>query len=65
SWTQLFKPEELDSIKLYSDFYETKPSLLEANRKKLYRENPPSDEFFKWLRMYKEGFKEQPPPLSD
>ncbi len=34
---------------------------LEARRKKLYMEKPPSTEFRKWLEKYRSGSKESPP----
>ena len=38
--------------------------LLEARRRELYEEEPPSEDFLRWARMRREERRRTPPPLS-
>ncbi|RLE84793.1 MAG: hypothetical protein DRJ41_02485 [Thermoprotei archaeon] len=63
NWKRAFNKEELQCVKLYSDFHGTNSCLLEANRKLLYEAKPPSEDFLKWIANVKHR-REEPPPLS-
>lgn len=41
-----------------------KEELLEAMRRRLYEEEPPSEEFVKWARLRREERRRIPPPLA-
>jgi len=47
-----------------AEYLGVRESLLEANRKKLYEEKPPSEEFLKWIRLSKEKRINLEPPLQ-
>jgi predicted metallo-beta-lactamase superfamily hydrolase len=47
-----------------AEFLTRKNSLLEAERKRLFIENPPSKEFEKWTRKNKATKKHVKPPIS-
>jgi len=41
-----------------------KEELLEAVRKRLYEEEPPSEDFMRWARLRREERRREPPPLT-
>jgi len=50
-------------IQTAAEFLGTKNALLEAQRKRLYTENPPSIEFQKWMKANEETKKHVKPPI--
>jgi predicted metallo-beta-lactamase superfamily hydrolase len=47
-----------------AEYIGEQPRLLEANRRTLYEENPPSRQFIKWTKMNKERQRLVKPPLE-
>ena len=52
------------SIMTAAEYLGEQPRLLEANRRKLYEENPPSRQFIKWTKLNKEKQRLVKPPLE-
>jgi len=52
------------SIITAAEYIGEQPRLLEANRRKLYEENPPSRQFIKWTKLNKEKQRLVKPPLE-
>jgi predicted metallo-beta-lactamase superfamily hydrolase len=52
------------SIMTAAEYIGEQPRLLEANRRKLYEENPPSRQFIKWTKLNKEKQRLVKPPLE-
>jgi predicted metallo-beta-lactamase superfamily hydrolase len=52
------------SIMTAAEYIGEQPRLLEANRRKLYEENPPSRQFIKWTKLNKEKQRLVNPPLE-
>jgi predicted metallo-beta-lactamase superfamily hydrolase len=52
------------SIMTAAEYIGEQPRLLEANRRKLYEENPPSRQFIKWTKLNKEKQRLIKPPLE-
>jgi len=52
------------SIMTAAEYLGKQPRLLEANRRKLYEDNPPSREFIKWTKLNKEKQRLVKPPLE-
>jgi len=52
------------SIMTAAEYMGEQPKLLEANRRKLYEENPPSRQFIKWTKLNKEKQRLVKPPLE-
>jgi len=52
------------SIMTAAEYIGEQPRLLEANRRKLYEENPPSPQFIKWTKLNKEKQRLVKPPLE-
>jgi len=52
------------SIMTAAEYIGEQPRLLEANRRKLYEENPPSPQFIKWTKLNKEKQRLVNPPLE-
>jgi len=52
------------SIMTAAEYIGEKPKLLEANRRVLYQEKPPSRQFIKWTKMNKEKQRLVKPPLE-
>jgi predicted metallo-beta-lactamase superfamily hydrolase len=52
------------SIITAAEYIGEQPRLLEANRRKLYEENPPSRQFIKWTKLNKEKQRLIKPPLE-
>jgi predicted metallo-beta-lactamase superfamily hydrolase len=52
------------SIMTAAEYIGEQPRLLEANRRKLYKENPPSRQFIKWTKLNKEKQRLAKPPLE-
>ena len=52
------------SIMTAAEYMGEQPRLLEANRWKLYEENPPSRQFIKWTKLNKEKQRLVKPPLE-
>ncbi|MCX8192020.1 MAG: hypothetical protein N3F06_04350, partial [Nitrososphaerales archaeon] len=50
-------------VKTFAEHLGLKNNLLEANRAKLYEENPPDREFQRWLRLPPSQQKVQLPPI--
>jgi hypothetical protein len=47
-----------------AEYIGERPRLLEANRRMLYQEKPPSRQFIKWTKMNKEKQRLVKPPLE-
>jgi hypothetical protein len=52
------------SIMTAAEYLGKQPRLLEANRRKLYEDNPPSRQFIKWTKLNKEKQCLVKPPLE-
>ena len=52
------------SIMTAAEYLGEQPRLLEANRRKLYEENPPSRQFIKWTKLNKEKQRLVKPPIE-
>jgi uncharacterized protein len=52
------------SIMTAAEYMGEQPRLLEANRRKLYEENPPSRQFIKWTKLNMEKQRLVKPPLE-
>ena len=52
------------SIMTAAEYIGEQPKLLEANRRKLYEENPPSRQFIKWTKLNNEKQRLIKPPLE-
>jgi predicted metallo-beta-lactamase superfamily hydrolase len=52
------------SIMTAAEYLGKQPRLLEANRRKLYEENPPSRQFIKWTKLNKEKQRLVKPPIE-
>lgn len=52
------------SIMTAAEYIGEQPRLLEANRRGLYQERPPSQQFIKWTKMNKEKQRLVKPPLE-
>lgn len=52
------------SIMTAAEYTSQQPQLLEANRRILYQEEPPSQQFIKWTKLRKEEQREVRPPLE-
>jgi uncharacterized protein len=52
------------SIMTAAEYLGEQPRLLEANRRRLYEENPPSRQFIKWTKLNKEKQRLVKPPIE-
>jgi predicted metallo-beta-lactamase superfamily hydrolase len=52
------------SVMTAAEYIGEQPRLLEANRRKLYEEDPPSRQFIKWTKLNKEKQRLIRPPLE-
>jgi predicted metallo-beta-lactamase superfamily hydrolase len=52
------------SIMTAAEYLDEQPRLLEASRRELYEENPPSRRFIKWTKLNKEKQRLVKPPLE-
>ena len=52
------------SIMTAAEYLGEQPRLLEANRRKLYEENPPSRQFIKWTKLNREKQRLVKPPIE-
>lgn len=61
----LFKKAEKHRRRIVTaaEFLGEENRFLEANRKKLFEENPPSEEFMKWINLSKEEKAKVAPPI--